>query len=139
MITLKKFVQAGLAGALATAGVAAGPAAAAQGPADGSRARQDCFYSSQWRGWRAPSKNVLYLGVNNRDVYKVELSVGSSRLKWGDSHLISIVRGSNLICGPLDLDLKVSDSSGFATGLIAKSIVKLTPAQVAEIPKKYRP
>ena len=54
-------------------------------------------------------------------------------------HLVSIVRGSNSICTANDLDLKISDDHGFTQPLIAKSITKLTPEQVAAIPKKYRP
>ena len=49
------------------------------------------------------------------------------------------VRGSDAICSAIDLQLAVADSSGFREPLIAKSITKLTPEEIAAIPPKYRP
>lgn len=116
--------------------LAAGAGHAADKP---KTAQTSCFYVTQWEGWKAPDENTLYLGVNMHDVYKVELSAGSPQLLWPSAHLVSIVRGGGSICSPLDLDLKVSDTAGFPVPLIAKSMVKLTPEQVAAIPKKFRP
>jgi hypothetical protein len=54
-------------------------------------------------------------------------------------HLVSIQRGVDTVCGPLDLDLRVSDGWGIAMPIMAKSITKLTPEQIAAIPKRDRP
>lgn len=102
-------------------------------------ARTPCFFITQWEGWKSPSPDVIYLGVNMHDVYRVDLSAGSPQLMWPSAHLVSISRGSDSICTALDLDLAVSDMGGFKEKLIAKSLVKLTPEEVAAIPKKYRP
>ena len=99
----------------------------------------NCFLSIQWRSSSSPSPDVLYLRVNVNDIYKVTLSAGSSQLQNPSTHLASIVRGSSLICSANDLDLKVVDSNGFATPLIAVSLTQLTPDEIAAIPKKYRP
>jgi len=99
----------------------------------------NCFYVTQWQGWKSPSPDVIYLGVNMHDVYRVDLSAGSSMLSWPNMHLVSIVRGSDSICTAIDLDLKISDDHGFTEPLIAKNLTKLTPDQVAAIPKKFRP
>ena len=99
----------------------------------------NCFYVTQWQGWKSPSPDVIYLGVNLHDVYRVDLSAGSSMLNWPNMHLVSIVRGSDSICSAIDLDLKISDDHGFTEPLIAKTLTKLTPDQVAAIPKKFRP
>ena len=98
-----------------------------------------CFFVTQWQGWKSPSPDVIYLGVNSHDVYRVDLSAGSSMLNWPNMHLVSVFRGSNSICTALDLDLKISDDHGFTEPLIAKNLTKLTPEEVAAIPKKYRP
>ncbi len=98
-----------------------------------------CFFTTQWEGWKSPSPDVIYLGVNMHDVYRVDLSAGSSQLQSPNVHLVSINRGSSSICTALDLDLKVSDSQGFAEPLIARTLTKLTPEEVAAIPKKFRP
>jgi hypothetical protein len=99
-----------------------------------------CFFVSQWQGWKAASPTVIYLRVNLRDVYRADLSVGSPQLMWpGSYHLVSRVRGSSSICGPLDLQLSLSDGRGFRQPLIVSSLTKLTPAEVAALPKKDRP
>lgn len=98
-----------------------------------------CFFVTQWRGWKSPNPDTIYLGVNMHDVYEVKLSTPSDQLSWPDMHLVSIVRGSNSICSALDLDLKIADTNGFSTPLIARSMRKLTPEEVAAIPKKYLP
>jgi hypothetical protein len=113
----------------------AAPAFATTAPNRGA----DCFFITQWQGWKSPSPNVIYLGVNQHDVYRVDLSAGSTMLDAPDVHLVSIVRGSDSICSALDLQLSVADTNGFKEPLIAKSLVKLTPAEIAAIPKKYRP
>jgi len=127
---------------LAIAGSLAAGGASAQGSAPTDKtakpARQ-CFYLSDWRGWTAPDKDTLYLKVRGRDVYRVDLSWGSNQLTWPGSHLVSVVRGTDSICHPLDLDLRVSDGMGFAMPIRAKAITKLTPEEVKAIPKKYQP
>ena len=61
-------------------------------------AQSTCFLSQDWQGWTSPSPDVIYLRVRLRDVYKVELSAGSSQLQSPGVHLVSIVRGSSNIC-----------------------------------------
>jgi hypothetical protein len=136
---LKAMLSAGL---LATALLAAAaPALAAEksaGPKAPPAART-CFFLSDWDGWKAPDDNTLYLKVRLRDVYRVDLAHGTSQLTSPGVHLVSIVRGSSQVCAPIDLDLRVSDSMGFATPIMARSITKLTPEEIAAIPKKDRP
>ena len=121
--------------ALAAQSLGAGAAQAATEKA----ARSPCFFFSQWEGWKSPSPRVIYLGVNLHEVYRLDLAADSSQLQWPDAHLISIVRGSSSICSPLDLQLSVGDSSGFRTPLFPSKLTKLTPEEVAAIPKKFRP
>lgn len=97
-----------------------------------------CFFSRDWMGWRAPDDHTLYLRVNVKDIYRVDLVGGSSSLLWPDSHLISEVRGSDSICNPIDLDLKVANDH-IVEPLFVKALTKLTPEQIAAIPKKYLP
>jgi len=99
----------------------------------------NCFFVTQWQGWKSPSPDVIYLGVNLHDVYRVDLSAGSPMLTEPWVHLVSIDRGGDSICAAIDLDLKVSDGHGFIEPLIAKSLTKLTPDEVAAIPKKFLP
>jgi hypothetical protein len=124
-----------IGGALAlatTLGLSAAPAAA--------DSRSPCFFINQWQGWHADGPNVIYLRVNLRDIYRVDLSAGSQELTWpGSYHLVSKVQGSSSICSPLDLQLAVADGHGFYQPLIVSAIRKLTPEQVAALPRKVLP
>ena len=120
-------------GALQVAATAADAAAPA-------KPRPDCFLSTQWRGWSsAPDGDVLYFRVQLNDVYRVELIPGSRVRKLGDTFLVNEVRGSAWICRPVDLQLTLSDTHGFRRPVLVRSLRKLTPAEVAAIPKKDRP
>lgn len=120
------------------AGLLAGATAAAAAASE--KAPDSCFASNNWRGWSAPGDgDMLYLRVGLNDIYRVDLTPGTRVRKGADNFLVSQVRGSNWICGPLDLDLQLSDHNGFRQGLIARSLRKLTPAEVAAIPRKDLP
>jgi hypothetical protein len=99
-----------------------------------------CFLSRDWEGWKSPSPNVIYLRIGVSQIYRLDLSAGSNQLQEGDVHLINKVRGSDWICSPLDLDLQLADDHGiFREPLFVKSITRLTPDQVAAIPRKDLP
>ena len=123
-----------LAAALLAATGASAAAAADQAPKDA------CFLSNSWKGWTAPGDgDFLYLRINLNDIYRVDLTPGTHVRKGADNFLVSQVRGSNWICTPLDLDLQLSDHNGFRQPLIARSLRKLTPAEIAAIPRKDLP
>lgn len=117
---------------------ALGLAGAAHADAPPAKPKAPCFFSRDWMGWRSPDKNTIYIRVRVNEIYKIDLSYGSSLLTWPDSHLINEIRGSDSICSPIDLDLKVAED-GIVEPLFIKSISKLTPEEVAAIPKKYLP
>lgn len=132
---LSGFTALAMAASVAAGTLAAGGVLAKDVKSD----RTPCFFVTQWQGWKSPSPKVLYLGVNLHDVYRVDLSAGSSLLDWPDSHLVSLVRGSDSVCSAIDLDLYVSDDNGFREPLFPTKLTKLTPEEVAAIPRKYRP
>ncbi len=127
----------GAAASVAAVAALAAPAQAATAPA--SKPVSNCFFYSDWQGWSAPNPNTVYLRVRMHDVYRVDLSSGSSQLTWPGVHLVSKVRGPNTVCSPLDLDLSVSDNNGFPTPLFVKAITKLSAEEAAAIPRKYQP
>jgi len=98
-----------------------------------------CFFLNEWQGWKAPNDHTLYLAVNFHEVYQVDLAAGSSMLQEPDARLINRAFGSNDVCSTLDLQLSVADLGGIREPLFPSRITKLTPEQVAAIPKKYRP
>jgi hypothetical protein len=141
-MNVKSTIRAGLLTTALLAASAPALALAANAPDDAkavAKPARTCFYLSDWDGWSAPDRDTLYLKVRNRDVYQVELSHGTSQLTSPGVHLVSVVRGIDQVCHPMDLDLRVSDGFGFAMPIMAKSITKLSADQIAAIPKKDRP
>ena len=131
-----------LAAALALTTAAAGAAHADTAPDKAPKQGHSCFATNTWRSWSVPASgkgDVILLRINNNDVYRVDLSPGSHARKGPGEFLVNHVRGSNWICSAIDLDLTLSDDLGFRQPLIATSMRKLTPAEVAAIPKKDLP
>ena len=117
---------------------ALGLAGSAHADAPAAKPRTPCFFTRDWSGWRSPDAKTIYLRVRVNEIYQLDLSYGSSLLTWPDSHLINEVRGTDSVCAPIDLDLKVANDH-IVEPLFIKSIAKLTPEQVAAIPKKFLP
>ena len=115
-------------------------ATAAQAAATGGNGRDNCFLSRDWDGWTAPGDgDRIIVKVRMRDYYEIGLTPGSHVRKDADKFLVNKVRGSEWICSPLDLDLQLADHAGFRQPLIARSLRKLTPQEVAALPRKDRP
>ncbi len=63
-----------------------------------AKPKSSCFFSRDWSGWRSPDEKTIYLRVNVRDIWQVDLTGGSQLLTWPDSHLINDVRGPDSVC-----------------------------------------
>ncbi len=101
---------------------------------------RDCFISSAWRGWSAPrGADALYLRVHTNDIYRVDLTPGTRIHRYGGDYLVNQVRGSSWICSALDLDLALSNYGGFPRPIVAANLRKLTPEEVAAIPREDLP
>ena len=127
-----------LIAAVAALGLAGAAHAATPAAAPAAQSKPSCFFTRNWDGWRSPDKDTIYLRVNVRDIWQVDLSGGSQLLLWPDSHLINDIHGTDSVCYPIDLTLKVANDH-FVEPLFIKSLTKLTPEQVAAIPKKFLP
>jgi hypothetical protein len=111
--------------------------AAALAPADSN---SSCFASINWNAWSAiEDGDALLLRVGLHDFYRVGLTAGTHARKSGGEFLVNEARGSGWICSHLDLDLAISDRVGFRRPLIATSLHRLTPDEVAAIPKEDLP
>jgi len=143
--TLKRSLAFGATlGALALSGSALTGAQAQDGanaPLPEGHKVTRCFYANQWEGWKAPNDHVMYVRVNMHDIYRVDFASSCHELTWPDAHLITTFRGSDSVCTPLDLDIKVSDGGpgGIPEPCIASGISQLTPEEAAAIPKQFRP
>jgi hypothetical protein len=117
--------------------------AAAQPPAGSPpppKPRPSCFWANRVENFAAADERNLYLRVGPRDVYRAKLFSNCFDLDWVH-HLALVSHSSSLICeGPnLDVDVIVRDISVGRQRCPVTDIRKLTPDEVAALPKGARP
>ena len=118
-------------GAVAMAGALAQPAAAQPG--------NNCFRLSQVSSTRPDGDRRIYVRVGVNSFYRIDLAHRCSSLPYEGNHLVlTPTPGADMICHPLDLDLKVSEN-GARESCFIKSITRLTPEEAAAIPRKVKP
>ena len=117
--------------AACVAAIAASPAAA--------QGRDNCFRLSQVSNTHADGDRRIYVKVVAGDYFRLDLAHRCASLPYQGNHLVlTPTPGTDLICHPLDLDLKVSENAAHESCFI-KSITRLTPAEAAAIPRKVKP
>lgn len=130
---------------LATLAVAAALAfdASAQPPPNAPpppKPRPSCFWTNRIENFAAVDQQNLYLRVGIHDVYRAKLFATCLQLDWVH-HLALVSHGSSMICeGPnLDVDVVVRDVGLGRQRCPVTEIRKLTPDEVAALPKGARP
>ena len=103
-----------------------------------------CFSMHDFESWKSPDPNTIYVRVGLSRYYRLDLSAPCQALKMVGSHLVTKTRGSDQVCSGLDWDLTVSDATsiggpGIREACIVKTQTPLSPADVAAIPKKFKP
>lgn len=138
MIRLRSLMTIALAAAaLAPAAVQAQPAAPpASKPAD--KQANPCFYARNVNGFNAPDNHTVYIRVGVSDVYRLDLMMDCLDLTFRQSLGIRSTPGSSWICSPLDAEVVYRDV-GAPQRCPVTAIHKLTPAEVAALPKRDRP
>jgi hypothetical protein len=99
-----------------------------------------CFRMSQIRNHTKVDDHTLLVSVGARDsVYRWEMSGAClAGATSSDPLILEPASGGDIICKPIDLQVKVKVGA-IASPCILKSITRLTPDQVAVLPKGQRP
>lgn len=129
-------ILAGLSGAallLAAPALAQPPKPAAQ---------NECFFVSQFQNWKPGGDDkTMYIRVGLSRFYRLDLAASCPNMRYPDARLINNFRTSS-ICSPLDWDMRVSQGVGpgsMAMPCMVKKMTRLSPAEVAALPKKQKP
>lgn len=141
IITLAAGVAAASALALSGAALAARPPAlATPAPPSGTGLPSgQCFRSHDIRNHTIADRDTLLLSVNGKATYRVTMKGGCLAGALSSDPIITRnPPGSEIICKPLDMDIAIG-RNGFASRCMVDSIVKLTPEEVAALPKKLKP
>ena len=116
---------------------AAAPVAAKSPLEPKPAARGQCFWAHRVNGFASNDDRVVNIRVGVRDVYQFEMLGRCQDLDW--NHQIALVsRGSSYICTGLDAEI-ISRTDIGPQRCAVKNIHKLTPAEIAALPKRARP
>ena len=114
-------------------GVAAVTSAAAQQPIS---ARQ-CFWSHQVNSFAAQGDRLVNLRVGVKDYFQLELMGPCPDVDWTQK-IALVSRGGSTICSGLDAEIVTPSPIG-PQKCPVKSVRKLTPTEVAALPKGAKP
>jgi hypothetical protein len=105
--------------------------------ADKAPARNDCFWTRNANGFAAQDDHTLNVRVNSRDVYQFEMMGHCPDMDW-NNRIALVSRGSSNICTGMDAEVVTHSPIG-PMRCPVHSVRKLTPAEIAALPKKARP
>ncbi|THD62031.1 DUF6491 family protein [Phenylobacterium sp.] len=125
---------AGLAAALLALG------ATAVGAADKPASKDTCFWARNVTSFAAPDDHTVYVKVNQRDVYRLDLMISCPDVQFNQAVALQSSRGAGgSICGPLDAEI-ISHATGLGRQRCpVKTLTKLTPEEIAALPKHAKP
>jgi len=132
---------AALAAFGATAAFAAKPSplATPAPPSGAGLPTGQCFRSSDIRNHTIADRDTLLLSVNGKETYRVTMKGGCLAGAISSDPIITRnPPGSPIICKPIDMDIAIG-RNGFASHCIVDSIAKMSPDEVAALPKKLKP
>lgn len=124
------------AAALSSSALNAQPAA---GPGVSRVPPRQCFFANQWSGWRPVDSRAMLIRVNLNEVWRIEFAQECPGMLAPGVHWISKFHGDDVVCSPIDLDLSIADTNGFREACIVTGLHKLSPEEVAKIPRKNLP
>jgi hypothetical protein len=116
-----------------------GLAATAAGAADKPNGDQ-CFWARNIVSFAAPDDHTVYVRVSSRDIYRMDLLVPCPDVDWNQRVALRSSHGAGgSICSPLDAEI-VSHATGLGPQRCpVKALHKLTPEEIAALPKHARP
>ncbi len=102
--------------------------------------RPACFWASRIDNFAAVDDDNLYLRVGPRDVYRLKLFSSCFDIAWVH-HIAIRSRSSSLICegSGLNVDVLIHDVAAGRQRCPVTEVRKLTPDEVAALPKGARP
>ena len=114
----------------------AGSAAAADTPP--AKTHNECFWTRNADGFAAPDEHTLYVRVGVRQVWKFEMFGPCPDIDW-NQRLALVSRPAGTICTGMDAEV-ITHSPGIGRQrCMVRSVKKLTPEEIAALPKRARP
>lgn len=138
---LATIALAAIAAAASTAAIAAKPSplTTPRPPSGTGLPSGQCIRSSEIRNHTIADRDTLLIDVGGKATYRVTMKGGCLAGAVASDPLVTrIPPGSSIICKPIDMDIAIS-RGGFPSQCIVDSIVKMTPEEIAALPRKLKP
>ncbi len=116
--------------ALATTVVAAQPPA--------RHSNDQCFVRRNINGFSAPNDRTVYIRVGVSDVWRLDLMTECTGLSFRNAFALEARPATAWICSPLDATVIVRQT-GMSQRCPVSAMHKLTPDEIAALPKRDRP
>ncbi len=100
-------------------------------------APRECFWTRQADGFAAQDDHTVNVRVSVRDVYQFKLLGSCPDIDW-NQRIALISRGGSNICSGMDAEFVTHSPIG-PQRCVATAMHKLTPEEVAALPRKARP
>ncbi len=117
--------------------VAAALSAASTQAAPPATAKRTCFWVQNVNGWSSADDHTVMLRTGVKDVYRLDLMGPCPDIEWSQ-HIGLVSQGSSSICSPLDATVIAQGPLG-PQRCPVKAVTKLTPEEIAALPRKHRP
>jgi hypothetical protein len=98
----------------------------------------ECFARSDINGFEAPNDRTVYIRVGVRDVWRLDLMSECVGLTFHQGFALESQPNDAFVCDPLGETVIIREG-GIPQRCPVTAITKLTPDQVAALPKKDRP
>jgi hypothetical protein len=100
--------------------------------------QRSCFYARNIENYAIASDRLVYLRVSAADIYRLDLMSDCPELSFRESIRITHSGASDLVCNPIDLTIRFRQIGARRVCPVSE-MRKLTPAEVAALPKRDRP
>jgi hypothetical protein len=108
-------------------------------PARSSHPPDECFNAHFVSGFSAPDTSTVYVRVGVKDVYRLKLFAPCLDVDWNMRVGLKSTSGSDWICRGFDAVLIVPNRQLVPQRCPVSDVHKLSPAEVAALPKRDRP
>lgn len=123
--------------AAASLALFAAAAQAQDSPAAKPASKNECFWTRNVTSFAAPDDHTVYVRVGVRDVYKFDLMISCPDIDWNQR--LALVSTSGSVCDRMDAEI-VSHSPGIGRQRCPISHMhKLTPEEIAALPRRAKP
>ena len=107
--------------------------------ADVSKPYRSCFRISQLQSTRPDGDKRIYAKVDSGEVFRLDLKSQCPELLHDHGVVLTPAAGNDVVCSAIELDVAARNVDGGSAPCFLDTITKLTPDEVAALPRKARP